>query len=48
MTLKGGLLRETTPSSMSAPDLNTIPKNALERTLFSPVVMVLAFGARGH
>ena len=25
MTLRGGVLRETTPSSMSLPDLNTIP-----------------------
>ena len=27
MTYRGGVLRETTPSSMAAPDLNTIPNN---------------------
>ena len=29
MTLRGGVLRMTTHSSMAAPDLNTIPNNCV-------------------
>ena len=43
MTLRGGVLLMTTPSSMAASRFKYIPNNCLREILLSSVVMVLAF-----
>ena len=47
MTIRGGVLRETTPSSMPLPDLNTLPYNCVRENSLQLSGYVLASGVQG-
>ena len=47
MTLREGVKRETTPSIMAFPELNTIPDNCVGENSLNSMGMVLAFQPGG-